>query len=62
MSAASQLGIQSLAIAVAIAWTGVCTYMLIKLLDALIGVRVSTEAEREGLDLAAHGERAYDIT
>ncbi|HEV2280411.1 MAG TPA: ammonium transporter [Acidobacteriaceae bacterium] len=48
---------------VAIAWTlsGVGTLILLKLVDALIGLRVSREHEIEGLDITQHGEEGYDF-
>jgi len=42
-------------------WTGVVSYVLLKLVDAVIGLRASEEVEREGLDTAEHGERAYHM-
>jgi Amt family ammonium transporter len=41
-------------------WSGVGSAILYKLVDLTIGLRVTTEEEREGLDLADHGERAYN--
>jgi Amt family ammonium transporter len=41
-------------------WSGVGSAILYKLVDVLIGLRVTQEEEREGLDLADHGERAYN--
>jgi Amt family ammonium transporter len=35
------------------------TFVILKICDALIGVRVGHEAEREGLDLSQHGEEGY---
>jgi Amt family ammonium transporter len=55
-----QLGTQALAIAVTALWSGVATVALIKLLDLTVGARVTAEEEYDGLDLSAHGERAYD--
>jgi Amt family ammonium transporter len=37
----------------------VISYILFKLVDILVGLRVTEEVEREGLDTAEHGERAY---
>lgn len=54
-----QVGIQLLGVAATAAWCGLVTWLLLKLIDAMVGVRVSEEQEREGLDLALHGERAY---
>jgi Amt family ammonium transporter len=40
-------------------WFGVVTWLLLKVLDITLGLRVSDEQESEGLDLAEHGERGY---
>ncbi|HPG23225.1 MAG TPA: hypothetical protein PLH75_10605 [Amaricoccus sp.] len=40
-------------------WCGGVSFLLYKLVDMLVGLRVTPESEREGLDLADHGERAY---
>jgi ammonium transporter, Amt family len=55
----SQLGVQALGIGAAILWCGGVTWLLLKVLDVALGLRVSEEQESEGLDLAAHGERGY---
>ena len=51
------------AIAVLISWTVaiVGTLIILKICDALIGVRVSVEQEREGLDVSLHGEEGYNL-
>jgi len=41
-------------------WSGVVSFVLFKLIDLVMGLRVSEEAEREGLDVAEHGEKAYN--
>ncbi len=41
-------------------WSGVASFVLFKLIDLVIGLRVTEEAEREGLDIASHGEKAYN--
>ncbi|MBS1236489.1 MAG: ammonia channel protein [Proteobacteria bacterium] len=41
-------------------WSGVVSFVLFKVIDLVIGLRVSEEAEREGLDVAEHGEKAYN--
>jgi Amt family ammonium transporter len=51
---------QSKAVLLTLVWSGVGSAILYKLVDVLIGLRVSQEEEREGLDLADHGERAYN--
>lgn len=60
MTAASQLGIQALGILSVAAWSAIASIAIIKLLQALTGLRVDAEAESDGLDLSVHGERAYD--
>jgi ammonium transporter, Amt family len=60
MDLPSQLGAQAIAVAAVALWSALATALLVKLLDLLVGTRVSAEEEYDGLDLAAHGERAYD--
>ena len=45
---------------VTIVWSGVVSFIAFKLVDLTIGLRVSEEDEREGLDISAHGETAYN--
>ena len=54
-----QFMVQVQAVAITIAWTVVGSAILYKVVDLIVGLRVTVEAEREGLDLAAHGEAAY---
>jgi len=58
---ASQIGIQAIGVIVTITYTGALTLLILKILDALIGLRVSEEEESEGLDLALHQERGYNL-
>ena len=39
-----------------VVWSGVVSFILLKVIDVMIGLRVSAEVEREGLDLELHGE------
>jgi len=57
----AQLKAQLLAVATALVWSGVVALVLMLLIKYTIGVRASDEAEQEGLDLADHGERAYNM-
>ncbi len=43
-----------------IVWTGMGSLILFKIVDVIIGLRVTSDQEREGLDIAEHGERAYN--
>ena len=55
----SQVMTQTLGVLVAVGWSGTVSLVLFKLIDMTIGLRVAEEEEREGLDTASHGERAY---
>jgi ammonium transporter, Amt family len=57
----AQVTSQLWAVGVAVVWSGVVSFVLFKLIDMVIGLRVSEEDEREGLDTASHGERAYNL-
>ena len=50
---------QITAVVATLIWSGVGSAILFKLVDLIVGLRVSKDEEREGLDLAEHGERAY---
>ena len=56
----TQLVAQIKAVLVTLVWSGVGSFILYKVVDILVGLRVSVEQEREGLDLTDHGERAYN--
>jgi Amt family ammonium transporter len=60
-SIGSQVWIQTKGVLVTIAWSGVVSLIAYKIVDLTIGLRVSEEDEREGLDTTAHGERAYNL-
>jgi ammonium transporter, Amt family len=53
----AQVLIQIKGVAITIAYTAIGTYIILKVLDLVMGLRVSEEQEREGLDIALHGER-----
>ena len=57
----AQIGVQALAVITIGAWCALATFVLLKVLDATVGLRVSEEHEVEGLDLASHGERGYSL-
>ncbi len=54
---AAQLLIQAKGVAVTIVYDAVVTFVILKLIDMLLGLRVSEEQEREGLDISLHGEQ-----
>jgi Amt family ammonium transporter len=57
----AQVWKQFVAVAVAVIWCGVGSFVLFKIIDAVVGLRVTSDQEREGLDIAEHGERAYNM-
>ena len=58
-SIASQTWIQTYSVLITIGWSGLVSLVAFKIVDVLVGLRVPEEQEREGLDIAAHGESAY---
>ena len=56
---AGQIGIQLVAIGATIAYAVVATFVIIKVVDVILGIRVPKAQEEAGLDLAVHGEVAY---
>ncbi|MBC7154667.1 MAG: ammonium transporter [Rhodobacteraceae bacterium] len=54
-----QTTIQAQAVLITIVWSGVVSFVLYKIVDMLVGLRVDTDSERQGLDLISHGEVAY---
>ncbi len=59
-SIAEQVKIQAIGVVTTLVWSGLVATITFFLVDKLIGLRVPVEAEREGLDLTSHGERAYN--
>ncbi|MEA3302429.1 MAG: ammonium transporter [Pseudomonadota bacterium] len=58
-SIAGQVMTQAYSIGVVLVYTAVVTFIILKVLDLLIGLRVTEEEETEGLDISQHDERAY---
>ncbi|MDX1668600.1 MAG: ammonium transporter, partial [Limnobacter sp.] len=56
---AAQLGVQAKGVVVTIIWSGVVSIVAYKVVDMVVGLRVSEDNEREGLDITSHGEKAY---
>jgi Amt family ammonium transporter len=57
----SQLWIQSQGVITTLIWSGIVSFIAFKLVDIIIGLRVTEEEEREGLDISSHSEEAYEI-
>ena len=59
-SMGGQLWIQVKSVIFTIVWSGVVSFVAFKITDLVVGLRVSEESEREGLDITSHGETAYN--
>jgi len=59
MNIASQLLVQGKAVLVTLVYTAVMSFIILKVIDFLIGLRVNEEEETQGLDLSEHDERGY---
>jgi Amt family ammonium transporter len=56
----TQLIIQAKAVGLCVLWSAIVAFVSYKIVDAVVGLRVPEEEEREGLDITAHGESAYN--
>ena len=61
VSMASQVGKQLIGIVATIVYCGVVSFIILKVLDKVIGLRVSEQDEQEGLDLVLHDEQGYNL-
>ncbi|AMS31190.1 ammonia channel protein [Betaproteobacteria bacterium UKL13-2] len=59
-SIGEQVMIQAKAVGLAVVWSGVVTAVVLFIVKMVVGLRVSEDDEREGLDIASHGETAYN--
>jgi Amt family ammonium transporter len=57
----AQLGKQFIGVLTTVVYTGVVSFILLKIIDMVIGLRVTDEQETQGLDLALHDERGYNL-
>ena len=57
----SQVWAQFLSIVITIVWSGVLSFIILKIVDAIVGLRVEEDDERMGLDLSQHNERGYNL-
>ena len=60
-SIGSQLGSQFVSLIVTILWSGIGSFIILKVIDRTVGLRVKYNDEREGLDIALHNERGYNL-
>ncbi len=61
MTMSRQVTVQLTGILATVAFTALATWLLLRIVDALIGLRVTAEQETQGLDLSQHDERGYDL-
>jgi Amt family ammonium transporter len=59
VTAGGQFMVQLSSVAITVLWTGVASYVILKVIGMLVGLRVDQQDEIEGLDLSQHGERGY---
>ena len=59
-SVISQLIVQAKAVGVTVVWTAVVAFIAFKIADLIVGLRVTDDEQREGLDIVSHGESAYN--
>jgi Amt family ammonium transporter len=59
-SMGGQVFTQLIGVAATVAWTAIVTFVILKAVDVLVGLRVSEEQETDGLDISQHEERAYN--
>ena len=52
---------QATGVGVTVVWSGVVAFICYKIVDMTVGLRVSEDEEREGLDISSHGESAYHV-
>jgi Amt family ammonium transporter len=60
MTMGSQFGVQALGVVATGVYTAVVTFVILKVVDVIVGLRVSEDEETEGLDINQHNERGYD--
>ena len=61
LNVGNQLRLQAVGIAATVVYSGVLTFILVKVIDGMIGIRVTGEEEGTGLDLALHDERGFNL-
>jgi len=61
MSIGGQLWVQLVAVVATFVWTAVGSFVVLRLVDTLVGLRVSADEETEGLDISQHEELGYDL-
>ncbi len=60
-SIGGQLAVQATGVAATFIYAGIMTFIILKLVNMMVGLRVDSDAETQGLDLVLHDERGYDL-
>ena len=60
-SMGTQLGVQIVGVLATFAWSALLTFLIVKGVQAWVGLRVSDDTEVKGLDITTHGESGYNI-
>jgi len=61
MTISSQLGVQFVGVVSTILYTAVATYVILKIIEPISGLRVSGDEEQQGIDISSHEEKGYDL-
>ena len=61
VSAFGQFGVQVVGLVATVAWSIALSFVIVKVVQAVVGLRVSDEDEIKGLDVTAHGETGYNM-
>jgi len=61
MTISSQLGVQFVGVVSTILYTAVATYVILKIIEPITGLRVSGDEEQQGIDISSHEEKGYDL-
>ena len=60
-SIGGQVSVQAIGVLATLVYTAIASYVLLKLVDAVLGLRMDSDDETQGLDLVLHDERGYDL-
>lgn len=61
MSVGAQFGVQALGVITVVLWSVIASFIILKIAQAVSGLRVDKDSETEGLDVTTHGERGYSL-
>ena len=60
-SIAEQVGVQVVSVAFTVVYSGLLSFVILKVVDVVVGLRVNNDDESQGLDLALHSEQGYNM-